>query len=61
MSKKIQDCDCGEKEHLQVLPKFNKHQVFCVNCGNVGQAMGTEDEAITSWNTSNRFSGVKNG
>jgi len=55
MNNKIKNCGCGEKEFLQVLPKFNKKQVFCVNCGNIGQAMATEDKAIDSWNRFDRF------
>ena len=53
--KKIENCGCGESEFLQVLPKFNKKQVFCANCGNTGQAMSTEGLAIIEWNRSNRF------
>ncbi len=53
---KIKPCSCGEKEFLQVLPKFNKYKVHCVNCGNGGQAMSTKDKAIESWNKTNRFS-----
>ena len=48
--KSIKPCECGENEFLQVLPKFNKHQVHCVNCGQTGQAMSTKDKAIESWN-----------
>ena len=55
MESKIEKCSCGESEFLQVLPKFNKQQVHCVNCGNNGQAMSTEDKAIESWNKSGRF------
>ena len=55
MTKKIQKCCCGEQEFLQVLPKFNKQQVFCVNCGNTSQAMATEDESIEFWNKISRF------
>lgn len=49
MEKNIKKCSCGEDEFLQVLPKYNKYQVFCVNCGNTGQAMSTKDKAIQSW------------
>ena len=55
---KIEKCKCGESEFLQVLPKFNKYQVLCVNCGNSGQAMSTKDKAIISWNKSNKFNRV---
>ena len=48
--KSIKSCECGENEFLQVLPKFNKYQVHCVNCGQTGQAMATEGKAIESWN-----------
>jgi len=50
----IKSCGCGESEFVRILPKFNKHQVFCVNCGNTGQAMSTKDKAILSWNESGR-------
>ena len=55
MITKIKQCSCGEKEFVSVIPKFNKLQVFCVNCGNTGQAMSTADKAIKEWNRSNRF------
>ena len=51
---KIKKCSCGEKEFLQVLPKFNNKQVFCVNCGNTGQAMSTEELSIEFWNNHSR-------
>ena len=54
-NKKIENCSCGESEFVSVRPKFNKQQVFCVNCGNTGQAMSTVDKAIEEWNRSNRF------
>lgn len=47
-------CSCGESEFLQVLPVFNKFYVHCVNCGNRGQAMSTEEKAIEQWNKSDR-------
>ena len=53
MAAKIQKCSCGESEFLQVLLVFSKPYVHCVNCGNRGQAMSTEELAITSWNKSN--------
>ena len=55
METRIKECICGENEFLQVLPKFNKKQVHCVNCGNTGQAMSTEEKAIDFWNNHNRF------
>ncbi|HUU88689.1 MAG TPA: hypothetical protein VMX17_13190 [Candidatus Glassbacteria bacterium] len=55
MAIKIEKCSCGESEFLQVLPKFNKQQVQCVNCGNTGQAMSTKELAIGFWNKVNRF------
>ena len=55
MNKKIKKCCCGEDKFLQILPIFNKQQVFCVNCGNISQAMATEDKTIMSWNKSDRF------
>ena len=55
MEKDIKECSCGEKEFVKVYPKFNKKQVFCVNCGNTGHAMSTEALAIEEWNRSNRF------
>jgi len=54
----IEPCACGESEFLQVLPKFNKKQVHCVNCGNNGFAMSTETKAVESWNNTNRFGKV---
>ena len=48
----IKKCKSGEKEFLQVLPKFNKQQVHCVNCGNNGQAMSTKEKAVEAWNRS---------
>ena len=45
-------CHCGEIEFLQILPKYNKFQVFCVNCGETGCAMSTKDKAIEFWNWS---------
>ena len=55
MTTKIIKCSCGEDEFVKVYPKFNKHQVFCVNCGNTGQAMSTIDKAIAYWNKLSRF------
>jgi hypothetical protein len=55
----IKKCSCGESEFLQVLPKFNKHQVHCVNCGNNSFAMSTEAKAIESWNKTNRLERVE--
>jgi hypothetical protein len=57
-TKEIKPCSCGEKEFLQVLPKFNKKQVHCVNCGNNSFAMATEEKAIEAWNKINRFEKV---
>ena len=54
----IQPCGCGEDEFLSVYPKFNKYQVFCVNCGNTGQALSTVDKCIEFWNELSRFDGV---
>ena len=51
----IKECSCGEKEFLQVLPRFNKQQVHCVNCGNNSHAMSTAELAVEEWNRSNRF------
>ena len=51
----IEPCVCGEDEFVRVYPKFNKLQVFCVNCGNTGQAMSTKELAIIERNRSNRF------
>ena len=47
---KLNKCKCGEKEYLQVLPKYNRLQVHCVNCGNQGFAMLTKEKAIEAWN-----------
>ena len=58
LKKEIKKCSCGEEEFLQVLPKFSRHQVFCVNCGNTGQAMSSIEEAINFWNKINRFEKV---
>jgi cytochrome c-type biogenesis protein CcmH/NrfF len=51
----IKECSCGESEFLQVLNKFNKKQVHCVNCGNNSFAMSTAEKAVKSWNDVNRF------
>jgi len=55
IEKPLKECSCRESEFLQILPKFNKYQVFCVNCGNTGQAMSTPALAIEEWNRSNRL------
>ena len=52
---KIKDCGCGEQEFLQILLAFKKPYVHCVNCGNRGQALSTEDKAIEYWNNYSRF------
>ena len=49
MEPSIAKCSCGETKFLQVLPKFNRYQVHCVNCGNTGIAKLTKEEAIISW------------
>jgi hypothetical protein len=54
----IKPCSCGEDEFLQVLNRFNKKQVHCVNCGNQGFAMSTAKKAVDSWNNTNRFGKV---
>lgn len=51
----IEPCKCGESEALQVLPKFNRKQVHCVNCGNQSFAMLTAELAVEAWNETNRF------
>ncbi len=53
----IEPCGCGESEFLQVLPRFNKKQVHCVNCGNQSFAMSTAEKAVEAWNKTNRFEG----
>jgi uncharacterized Zn finger protein len=59
MNKNIKKCSCGEKEFLQVLLAFKKPYVHCVNCGNRGQAMSTEEKAIDFWNKHNRLEKVE--
>jgi len=47
----IKPCQkCGEKKFLQVLPKFKKFYVHCVNCGNRSYAMSTKELAVKAWN-----------
>ena len=54
----IKPCSCGEKEFLQVLKvtgKYGKPYVHCVNCGNRGLALSTEEKAVDAWNKTSRL------